>query len=194
MIPTQDVRLPAGSPQSSRFAAIDQLVAEHREIEQLTDSLVRWSRAAGDEALDQRREATRFVHVLRSFVADWHHAREDAILFHMLDGACPSHERGAVAVMLQEHLRLDSLVAELALLAAAPESWTRAERARVEATAQSYADLQRLHISKEETIVFPMGTRCSWARRDPRSTSVLRRSPAAKATSRSRCCGGSAAR
>jgi hemerythrin-like domain-containing protein len=156
MVPTRDVRLPAGSPQSCQFAAVDQLVAEHREIERLTDSLVRWSLIVSDDRADQRRDATRFIHVLRSFVADWHHAREDAILFHMLDAACPSHERGAVAVMLHEHLRLDSLVAELALLAATPKSWTSAERARVESAARRYADLQRLHIAKEESTVFPM--------------------------------------
>ena len=105
---------------------------------------------------DQRREATRFVHVLRSFVADWHHAREDAILFQMLDEACPSRERGAVAVMLEEHQRLDDMVTDLALLAAASVSWGPADRARVLSIAQSYAELQRLHIAKEEKLAFPM--------------------------------------
>lgn len=156
MTPTQGARLFDSSPQSSCFSAIDELRAEHREIEEFMCSLVSWSQGLGVDPADERREATRFVHVLRSFVADWHHAREDAILFHMLDGASPSQELGAVAVMLQEHLRLDDLVAELALLAAAPAVWTRSERARAQATAQRYADLQQLHIAKEEKIVFPM--------------------------------------
>jgi hemerythrin-like domain-containing protein len=156
MIPTLDVGAPATSAPSVRFAAIDQLLAEHREIEALTDALVRWGEGLGARPTDQRREATRFVHVLRSFVADWHHAREDAILFQMLDEACPSRDRGAVAVMLQEHQRLDDLVTELAVLAAANTSWAAADRARVVAITRSYTDLQRLHVAKEEKLVFPM--------------------------------------
>lgn len=156
MVPPPNTKLPRKTPPGARFAAIDQLLAEHREIESLTDSLVRWSQGMAYRRADERREATRFVHVLRSFVADWHHALEDAILFQMLDAACTPRDRRTVAVMLQEHLRLDNLVAELALLAAAKAPWSASDRARVDEVARSYAALQRVHIAKEEKLVFPM--------------------------------------
>jgi len=151
------VAAPAATEARTPFVAIALLRDEHREIERLLAALDHWAGdVAADRGGDERNEAARFVRVLRSFVADWHHAREEGILFQALDQACSSRERGPVLVMAHEHQLLDRLVAELEALASSARPWGTPERERAIESATTYGDLLRRHIVKEEAVVYPM--------------------------------------
>lgn len=146
--------IPAQAP---RFATLDVLRAEHRETDAVLHALERWaSHLTTDTARDHRPEARLFVRYLRRFVADWHHAREEGVLFEVLDRVCSSRERGPVAVMLHEHGLLDELVAELDLLVSMTQPWGKTELGRAAEIATKYIDVARRHELKEEAVVYPM--------------------------------------
>jgi hemerythrin-like domain-containing protein len=134
------------------------LRGEHREIERLLGALDRWARAlAGPTGCDDpRTEAARFVSVLRGLVADFHHAREEGIVFEVLEQSCASRERGHLAVMTHEHHLLDGLISELDALAGSSAAWDATQRERATDVALTYADLLRRHILKEEAVIYPM--------------------------------------
>jgi hemerythrin-like domain-containing protein len=138
------------------FSATAILTAEHRQIEPVLDAFDAWGVELESSIEDGRAETGRFVEVLGSFVNDWHHHREEGILFQMLDQACPLHERGPVASTLAEHGLLRGHLAALAALVQSPEPWTQAQRLEAIEAAASYTTLLRRDIATEESVLFPM--------------------------------------
>lgn len=162
--------IPAQAP---KFATLDALRAEHREMNHVLDGFERWgANLKKNPGRDARLEARQYVRYLRRFVADWHHAREEGILFEVLERMCAARERGPVTVMLHEHQVLDGLVAELDGLAAQPNRWGATEVERAAEIVVHYAEVARRHEVKEETVVYPMVE--SKLDRDARAEVVLR--------------------
>jgi hemerythrin-like domain-containing protein len=138
------------------FSATAILSAEHREIEAVLDAFDAWIRELTASSEDARAETGRFVEVLASFVNDWHHWREEGILFQMLDQALPPYEGGPVASTLHEHQILRGHLAELDNLVRASAPWTAAQRVQVAHAASNYTTLLRMVIATEEAVLFPM--------------------------------------
>jgi hypothetical protein len=63
---------------------------------------------------------------------------------------------GPIAAMLHEHELGRSLVRALGELAAQKTPWSVADRGRIAGFAHRYAELLRLHIQKEDNVLFPM--------------------------------------
>jgi len=138
------------------FSAVNVLTSEHREIAPLLIALSAWAKELMATTDDGRVETARFVGVLRSFVTDWHHAREEGILFQTLDLNCPAHERGPVAATVCEHGQLNGLLASMDELSRLPAPWSAQQREEVAHAASSYCELLHRDIATEEAVVFPM--------------------------------------
>lgn len=125
---------------------------EHREIERLLLALESWAEGSSPDTL----EAGRFASVLQGFVAQWHHAREEDVLFDTLQRTVGERERGMVLAITHEHRLLDALAEELAELGRSPGSWTALQRERAVTVATQYADLLRNDMRQEEGVLHPL--------------------------------------
>lgn len=137
--------------------AIDILSNEHRLIERTLDAILVWSdevrrgKPHGDNA-----ELRRFVTFLREFVDDWHHAKEEQILFATMKAHGISGPHGPCGIMLHEHDQGRALISALDCFARQAEPWSDDDRDAVAEAAITYAALMRQHILKEDTILYPM--------------------------------------
>jgi hemerythrin-like domain-containing protein len=131
--------------------AIDILKQEHRVIEGVLDAL--------DAALGKAEamgptfflETTDFM---RGFADEFHHMKEENVLFELLIAHGMPRHGGPVAVMLAEHEQGRQLTRALR---SAAERWAGgdvAARAEVVDNAQNFIDLLRQHIVKEDNILF----------------------------------------
>jgi len=136
--------------------AIEILMQEHRVIERVLDALdTAASKAASSEAIGPSffLDACEFI---RGFADEFHHMKEENVLFQTLVEHGMPRNGGPVAVMLAEH---EQGRAYTRGLRAAAERWAggdAAARAEVVDHAQAYTDLLRQHIAKEDNILFPM--------------------------------------
>ncbi|MBK6516357.1 MAG: hemerythrin domain-containing protein [Polyangiaceae bacterium] len=137
------------------FEALAVLAREHREMERVALAFEAWAtRLKPDAAEDPRPQCARFVDFFRAFVADVHHAKEEGILFEVLDRTGFSRQSGPISVMAHEHNVLDGILLEIEELAKG--GWGAAELPRLQERVQTYADVLRRHIQKEETVLYPM--------------------------------------
>jgi hemerythrin-like domain-containing protein len=135
---------------------IDTLMHEHRFIEKVIDSLVRYTDRleGGDDA--PREDLAQFAGFLRTFADTCHHGKEEDILFRTMNERGMPAEMGPIAVMLGEHELGRSHVKALAELGAGVGPFSDAEKTRVVETARGYAHLLRDHIMKEDNVLYPM--------------------------------------
>ncbi len=139
--------------------ATDILMEEHQVIERVITAL-----ELAAERLKQG-QAVRpgfFVDAadfIKGFADGCHHRKEEGVLFPAMVAAGMPQDGGPIAVMLSEHelgRAHTRAMREAAQKLAAGE--TRAREA-VWANAQSYAELLRQHIAKENGVLFPMANR-----------------------------------
>lgn len=129
----------------------DELEHDHRAIEEVLTLLADAVRNADDaRAFALGRWALDFF---RRFADACHHAKEEQALFPLLEQRGVPKERGPIGMMLLEHSEGRGLLAGLELALAAED------RPRFDASAGTYCALMRAHISKENDVLFPMGTR-----------------------------------
>ena len=133
------------------------LMNEHRLIEKALDALEAWVAKLGpakDSA--DKAELARFVQFIRGFADDYHHGKEEDILFvAMVEHGFP-REAGPIAVMLHEHDLGRNLVGVLDGLAQQATPWSDDGRAALGRTAREFASLLRQHIQKEDQVLYPM--------------------------------------
>lgn len=99
----------------------------------------------------------RMVAFTRDFTDGCHHSKEEKVLFPLLEERSPQ-AGGPVSVMLSEHKAGRAAVHAIAEnLPAARES--EAARAAVADNLALYAELLRLHINKENVVLFPLAER-----------------------------------
>jgi hemerythrin-like domain-containing protein len=95
---------------------------------------------------------------LHRFADGYHHSKEEEALFPALERAGLSAEGGPVGVMLAEHDESRELIEQMA--AVLPQFGTSAESVPAfVASARRYVSLLRLHILKENDVLFPMAER-----------------------------------
>ncbi len=85
-----------------------------------------------------------------------HHGKEEDVLFVAMAEAGFPTESGPLAVMRQEHDHGRRLVRQLRELAERPSRWTTEDRERFAGVAHTFAELLRLHIAKEDDVLYPM--------------------------------------
>jgi hemerythrin-like domain-containing protein len=135
---------------------IDDLRGEHDLIEQVLGSLRTFVKirleGQGDPA-----DGARFMAFFRRYTGDFHHHKEEEILFKALAerAELPAH-RGPIAALTGEHRRmaglLDGLEGLLGSTLAADE-----DRRQVETLAVDYSRSLWRHIDAENSVLYPQG-------------------------------------
>ena len=136
--------------------AIEILMHEHRAIEQVLDSLLCFL-----EHIEPHHRPTvaRYAEFIRLFADKCHHGKEEDRLFvRMSDSGFP-RDRGPIAVMVSEHDQGRAHAGVLTAIGEGSGPMTDQELQEVRHNAQQYASLLRNHISKEDTILYPMALR-----------------------------------
>ena len=123
---------------------IDDLRSEHVLIERVVCAL----RAFVEHPDANQRDARRFVHFFRTYAGEWHHEREEDVLFRAItDELLLPGDRGPVAVLLGEHRGM------AALLNVLDESTFDSEEFRL--AAYDYSEALLHHIDAENSVLFP---------------------------------------
>lgn len=128
--------------------------ADHARVLGELDALERAARGGAD-GQDRERTLLRLVRLLeRQF--DTHMRAEDEVLFPALIEALPE-ARGSIAPLKAEHDELRSMLAGLARVLVQPPGPAREERIAVQV--RDLVDLLRIHVRKEEAVVFSVAER-----------------------------------
>jgi hemerythrin-like domain-containing protein len=133
-------------------ALLESLTSEHVVIEQVALAFVAYTRAlAAHDALGA--DAARFLRFFRLFAGQYHHAREEHVLFRALVDECGvPPERGPIAALLGDHAdfakQLDAIES---LLASGGEE----NRVRAAAAASSYVSSLLHHVDAENSVLYP---------------------------------------
>src|SRR6218665_3437929 len=133
--------------------AIEVLRHEHDAILMALDILDRIVDEAKHGKIESG-DAVSFVGFLKEFADKCHHGKEEGLLFPGMIGAGTPSEGGPISVMLEEHERGRALVAAMG---GASDPVLRPE-AFGDAAAAYMAHL-RMHIEKENTVLFPLAER-----------------------------------
>ncbi|HXG35759.1 MAG TPA: hemerythrin domain-containing protein [Dehalococcoidia bacterium] len=139
---------------------------EHRAIERMLAILEEASdRLAEGRSLRAAlfREAVEFI---QNFGDRCHHGKEEEILFPRLEAAGMPRDNGPLAVMLMEHDEGRAYVRQLSEAAAAMEGGEASAAAAVIENARAYVQLLRMHILKEDNVLFPLAQRLLTAEDD----------------------------
>jgi len=132
---------------------IDRLRAEHDRIDPMIGALrtyvARRSRGEADAA-----DGPRFVAFFRLFADQFHHAREEGVLFPALvrELDLPA-DHGPIAAITGDHVRMRAWFGEIAALLGAPLDPGSSERL-VRSTAE-WSRALWLHIDAENSVLFP---------------------------------------
>jgi hemerythrin-like domain-containing protein len=94
--------------------------------------------------------------LIRYFADGFHHAKEEKLLFPVLEQKGFSTMQGPVAVMLTEHQMGRSFTQGILKHLRSFEKGKNTDLRKVYTNMQSYIDLLRNHISKEDNILFRM--------------------------------------
>jgi len=134
---------------------MDTLASEHRLIDQTLAAMQAWATVVRQRALDDRRELGRFVAFFHGFVENCHRAKEEDILFRaLLELGVAAH--GPVGDMLQDHEHARRMLEPLEDLAILRRPWTDVDRLAVGELVQTFGDLLRAHMQREERVLFPL--------------------------------------
>ena len=135
---------------------IEDLQAEHHLIEQVLGSLRAFVtlRLAdqGDPA-----DGSRFLAFFHRYAGDFHHDKEETILFRALaDKAELPADRGPLLALTDQHRRMAGLLGELEVRLGAPLV-TDVARQLLQASAVDYSRSLWRHIDAENSVLFPEG-------------------------------------
>jgi hemerythrin-like domain-containing protein len=132
------------------------LMQEHRVIEQVLSCLEKMAeRCEAGQPLDIE-SANQVIDFIRNFSDGCHHAKEEDLLFPLMERKGFSRERGPTGVMLHEHEQGRRLVrAMVAAISDCAAGNAEASRAFAE-QARGFVALLREHIQKEDHCLFPL--------------------------------------
>lgn len=135
---------------------IKDLQAEHDLIEQVLGSL----RAFVSLRLEGRgnpADGARFMAFFRRYAGDFHHDKEEAILFRALaEKAELPADRGPLLALTDQHRRMGGLLDELEVQLGAPLT-TDVARQLLQSAAVDYSRALWRHIDAENSVLFPEG-------------------------------------
>ncbi|HMM78264.1 MAG TPA: hemerythrin domain-containing protein [Gammaproteobacteria bacterium] len=124
---------------------------EHALILEVLDRFEHALARAARTAEPAAHEFASFIEFFRGYADCCHHRKEEACLFPLLErhGVV-----GPLGCMLEEHREGRGLIARLARAVEA------ADFADIEAAGYAYADLLRIHIEKENRVLFELADQC----------------------------------
>jgi len=133
---------------------IEDLRKEHELIEQVLGSLRAFVRARlagqGDPA-----DGARFMAFFRLYAGDFHHEKEEEVLFRALvDRAEIPETRGPIAAITEQHRHMAQLLDGLEPLLGAPLH-AEADRLGIRALAVDYSHSLWRHLDAENSVLFP---------------------------------------
>ena len=96
---------------------------------------------------------------IENFADGCHHDKEEELLFVAMSESGIPTEGGPIGVMLSEHAQGRAFTHEMKAAAQKWEAGNSSARAAVAQNALGYVSLLRVHIHKEDNILFPMANR-----------------------------------
>lgn len=134
--------------------ATEMLKAEHGVIERVLDLLTKAvERVEAGQSLPEG-FAPWSVEFVRHFADHCHHGKEEDVLFPLLEQRGIPRQGGPVGVMLAEHEQGRDCVRRM------DEAAQQHDHAAFAKAAAEYVALLEQHITKENTVLFPMADRC----------------------------------
>jgi hemerythrin-like domain-containing protein len=135
------------------------LMSEHRIIEVVLECLEKLSQAAIADKRLNREQAEAAVDFIKNFADKCHHAKEEGQLFPVMINKGLPAKGGPVGVMLAEHEQGRDLTKKMADQIQAAAEGNEKAIADFDSYANMYVQLLRMHIHKENNILFPMADR-----------------------------------
>lgn len=145
----------SGSTESPRPSAV--LKSEHRVIERVLrvlETLVARSEQGEGFEVESLKQCVEFF---RLFADACHHAKEEDLLFPVLEERGIPRDGGPIGVMLYEHSQARMLTQQMGAALTAFEGGDGGAEARFRDTARQYLTLLTNHIYKEDNVLFNMG-------------------------------------
>jgi len=127
---------------------IEILTREHKTILRIAEVLEAMSVRTRELAEQDQEDAASILHILRVFNDDFHQAKEESGLFPIFTAVCDASQSAAVRHMLFEHQQ-DRL-----LLTGMQNAIARSNAAQFSEYAARLANTLRVHIHKEDNILF----------------------------------------
>ena len=134
----------------------DILLAEHRVIEQVLDCVEVLAHKAHAEGLVAVEDARVALNVLTTFADRCHHGKEEHELFPAMEQRGMPRHVGPLAVMLAEHELGRAAIKDMQRAVEDAGKDPAGAAQRFHRAAESYVELLRDHIAKEDSVVFPM--------------------------------------
>ena len=132
---------------------------EHQVILMVLDAAERDAQAAGRGEKISGDRAREILDFIRTFADKCHHAKEEKLLFVRMQERGMSGNSGPIAVMLHEHNLGRNAVRATAEALPEAEKGDREALAAFAENLQSYVNLLREHIYKEDNVLYPMADR-----------------------------------
>jgi hemerythrin-like domain-containing protein len=137
---------------------VDVLMAEHRTIERVLTAVE--NRLADSTPGPFPYEfLTGALDFFRNFADGCHHAKEEELLFPLLEQRGIPRENGPIGCMLKEHEQGRDCLATVQTHLDAARDGSAEAVAAVRAAALSYVEMMRQHIYKEDNVLFQMAFR-----------------------------------
>ncbi|VBB44041.1 Hemerythrin HHE cation binding domain protein [uncultured Desulfatiglans sp.] len=136
--------------------AIEELKNEHHGIEIMLRILQAVADRFGRGQEVDGKDLSNILEFLSVFVDKCHHAKEEEFLFPALENVGVLREGGPIGVMLLEHEQGRRLVAMLKDALAGHESGLVLRKEQAQTIIKEYVALLDEHITKENTVLFPM--------------------------------------
>ncbi len=144
---------------NGREMPADVLKAEHRVILRVTTVLERLIQKSESGHQFDVVALGKCVQFLQLFADLCHHAKEEDLLFPMLEKCGMPRDHGPIGVMLAEHKIARELTRAMAQGLEAYTAGKAEGEAAVQLAGRQYIELLRQHIYKEDNILYPMGDR-----------------------------------
>ncbi len=136
-----------------------ELTSEHAVIKRVLAVLERLiGRARRGEAFEAESLASA-VEFFRLFADACHHAKEEDLLFPVLEARGIPKEGGPIGVMLEEHRQARGYTREMATALEDRDRDREVAEGRFLSAAENYLELLTQHIFKEDNVLFRMGDR-----------------------------------
>ncbi len=138
---------------------LDELRAEHDLIDRMLDSF----RTAVDQFLNAQgdpRDLVRFIQFFRVYADQFHHAREEQVLFATLVNELQlPGDRGPIAVLTDDHRHFKACLGQIEQLITR-QPLSSADQTQLRTVAGQYITAMQHHIDAENSVLFVEGGIC----------------------------------
>lgn len=132
--------------------ATQNLINDHQNILELIDVMEEMARCKSSET----DHIEKVILIIKEYADDFHHAKEEDLLFPLMVKNGFSLEQGPIAVMLHDHELGRNYVKEMMLALQSVKDGSPEALNGVYENMLGYAELLRSHISKENNVLFKM--------------------------------------